>query len=425
LANSDRNTATAADFRSSLEAPRDRFLSELLARALPSALRSAADFLTHFPPPGLMQALAGEPELRADVVQAATACKRKTALGKSIASATDDLEVALKVHDTTEEQVLECLPLDERVRLLPRPDVWNFIAEPILADKPDVAALVTHLLARALAHALVTPEQVVNAIGVSVLVEALPKSELTAVVDSVLAAPAKYSSADLLNVLHPAVLVRHLPLTLIWTRVVIPLVAEVHGFLADEQPEPVIESEAAAEGEEPHDEGAEPVEDNELVEDNASEEESAALDGESQPEASPVLPEPAAAEHIRVGHTDSERPLARPGSSPPALMTTKDQVLGVLRECQLKLGRLNPDAGLRELMISALIELDGPAYADRVRELNQVALRDLANLLCQEVERAHPPRAEQLKQILTGPNSVVRASVPPSLGPRSDSRFRG
>jgi hypothetical protein len=100
-------------------------------------------------------------------------------------------------------------------------------------------------------------------------------------------------------------------------------------------------------------------------------------------------------------------------------------VLYVLRDCQLKLGRLSPDAGLRELMISALIELDGPAYADRVRELNQVALRDLANLLCKEVERANPPRAEQLKQILTGPNSVVRASVPPALKPGSDSRFRG
>jgi hypothetical protein len=411
LANSDRNTATAGDFRSSLEAPRDRFLSELLARALPSALRSAADFLTHFPPPVLMQALAHEPELRADVVQAATACKRKTALGKSIASATDDLEVALKVHDTTEEQVLECLPLDERVRLLPRPDVWDFIAEPILADKPEVAALVTHLLARALAHALMTPEQVVNAIGVGVLVEALPKSELTAVVNSVLGAPAKYSSSDLLNVLHPAVLVKHLPPTLIWTQVVIPLVAEVHGFLADadEQPEPVIESEAAAEGEEPHDEGAEPVEDNELVEDSSSEEESAAVDSQSQPEGSPV-----------VARTGSDRP-----SSSGQPKTTKDQVLGVLRECQLKLGRLSPDAGLRELMISALIELDGPAYADRIRELNQVALRDLANLLCQEVERVHPSQAEELKQILTGPNSVVRASVPPSLGLRGDSRFRG
>jgi hypothetical protein len=403
LAKSDQKTATAGDFRSSLEAPRDRFLSELLARALPSALRTATDFLTHFPPRVLIPALAGEAELRADVVQAATACKRRTALGKSIASAVDDLEVALKVRDTTEEQVLECLPLDERVRLLPRPDVWAFVAEPILTEKPEADALVTHLLARALAHALMTPEQVVNAIGVSDLVEALPKSELTAVVNSVLGAPAKYSSADLLNVLHPAVLVKYLPLTVIWSRVVIPLVADPHGFLENREPEPVIESQSAEEGEEAHDEGAEPVEDNELVEESSAEGESAARNSGSQPEA-------AAVDLVRV--------------SSPAPKTTKDQVLGVLRDCQLKLARLSPDAGLRELMISALIELDGPAYADRVRELNQVALRDLAHTLCQEVEKRDPARAEELRQILTGPNSVVRASVPPALGLRSD-RFRG
>jgi hypothetical protein len=402
LAKSDQKTTTAGDFRSSLEAPRDRFVSELLARALPSALRTATDFLTHFPPRVLIPALAQEAELRADVVQAATACKRRTALGKSIASAIDDLEVALRVRDTTEEQVLECLPLDERVRLLPRPDVWAFIAEPIQADKPEADVLVTHLLARALAHGLMTPEQVVNAIGVGDLVDALPKSELTAVVNSVLAAPAKYASADLLNVLHPAVLVKYLPLTVIWSRVVIPLVAEPHGFLEDKEPEPVIESQAAEEGDESHDEGAEPVEDNELVEENSPEVGSTA----SEPQVSV-----AAADPLRV--------------SSPALITTKDQVLGVLRDCQLKLARLSPDAGLRELMISALIELDGPAYADRVRELNQIALRDLANTLCQQVERKDPPRAEALRQILTGPNSVVRASVPPALGFRSDSRFRG
>ena len=87
--------------------------------------------------------------------------------------------------------------------------------------------------------------------------------------------------------------------------------------------------------------------------------------------------------------TDSERPF-QPGSS-PALITTKDQVLGVLRDCQLKLARLSPDAGLRELMISALIELDGPAYADRVRELNQIALRDLANRCAKRSSaRIHP-----------------------------------
>jgi hypothetical protein len=425
LANSVQNTPSADDFRSSLEAPRDRFLSELLAKALPSSLRSATDFLTHFPPRVLVPALANEADLRADVVQAATACKRKTALGKSIASALDDLEVALKVRDATEEQILECLPLDERVRLLSRPDVWAFVAEPILANQPGAAGLVAHLLARGLANALMTAEQVVNAIGVSDLVEAMPKAELTAVMNSVLTTPAKYAHQDLLEVLKPGLLVKHLPLTVIWTRVVVPLVAEPHGFVEEKETEPVVETAAATDEEDgPRDDAAEPVEEDELVEENWSEEESAALDsapGQSPPEPSPP---PAGEPEPNAPRQSSERPSAPPRTS-VFPKTTKDQVLGILRECQLKLGRLSPDAGLRELMIAALIELDGPAYADRLRELAQIALRDLGNLLCREVERANPPRAEMLRQILTGPNSVVRASVPPPGGPRGESGPRG
>jgi hypothetical protein len=352
LAKSD--PATAADFRSSLETPRDRFLSELLARALPSALRTAADFLGHFPPPVLMRALAGEVELRADVLQTATSCKRRTALGKSIDSAIDDLETALRVRDTTEEQVLGCLPPDDRVRLLPRPDIWAFVAEPIVADRPDADALVTHLLARALAHELVTPEQVVNAIGLSRLVDALPKAKLSAVVNSVLAAPAKYNSADLLNVLHPGVLVKHLPLRFMWTRVVVPLVAETHGFLGNQAAAPVEESRHAGSGS-----------------------------------------------------------VAQAGAAPK---TTKDQVMEMLREYRLALPSLHPDAGLREIMVLALVELDASRHPGLARELARLTLRDLANLLCQEVERDDSRRAVALRQILSGANGGVRASEPPPPG---------
>ncbi len=406
MSNSNQKPLTVGDFRSSLETAQDRFLAEVLAKALPSSWRSAADFLKRFPPLVLMQAMAEEPELRADVLHAATGCKRKTALGKAIASAAEDLEVALRVHDTTEEQVLRCVPLDARVRLLPRPAVWGFVVEPILANPPAAAALVTHLLERAFAQALVTAEQVVNAIGVADLVEVLPKAELTAVVNAVLGAPDKFTHQHLLDVLKPSILVEHVPPAMLWERVVVPLLAMRYGLMAVAEPEPSIE--AAANNEDP---GAEPVEDHELVEDNWADQATAPEGGPS-----PVVPTDEPSIHVSGQDTASI-------SNPPR--TTKDQVLGVLRETQLKLARVGHDAGLRELMIAALIELDGPGYADRVRELNLVTMRELGNMLCGELERSDAGRAEALRRILTGFPSATRVSGSPPSSPRNGPSPRG
>ncbi len=416
MSNSNQKSLTVGDFRSSLQTAQDRFLSEALAKALPSSWRSAADFLQRFPPLVLMQAMAGEPDLRADVLHAATGCKRKTALGKSIASGAEDLEVALRVHDTTEEQVLRCVPLDARVRLLPRPAVWGFLIEPILADPPGAAALVTHLLERAFAQALVTAEQVVNAIGVGDLVESMPKGELTAVLNSVLAAPERFSHQHLLEVLKPSILVEHLAPALLWERVVVALLAVPYGLVASAEAEPSIEAVASSE-----DPTAEPVEDHELVEDNWTEQTAAkTVAASAEPvsgAASSVVPVPSAEPSLRISGPDSS-----PAANPPR--TTRDQVLGLLRETELKLGRVGPDAGLRELMIAALIELDGPAYADRVRELGLVAMRELGNLLCGELERSDAGRAEALRKILAGFPGMARVSAAPASSPRNSSSPR-
>ena len=80
---------------SSLSDGKLRFLSQVVAHALASGLRSARDFIRHFPPKSIMLALQSQPELRANIVVPTIGMHEKVALKKSAESTGEDLQIAL------------------------------------------------------------------------------------------------------------------------------------------------------------------------------------------------------------------------------------------------------------------------------------------------------------------------------------------
>jgi len=80
----------ASALRSKLEHGRQRFLAYAIEHSFQIGRRTPHDFIRHFPPRAIMEALALRPDLRAGLLVPTTGLKHKIALKKTWQSAGDD-----------------------------------------------------------------------------------------------------------------------------------------------------------------------------------------------------------------------------------------------------------------------------------------------------------------------------------------------
>jgi hypothetical protein len=229
-------------FTSNLGDGRQRFLSQVIAYALASHLRSPKDFVRHFPPSAIMSALASQPRLRANIVVPTIGLHEKVALKKSAESTGDDLQIALDEGVVDEEAVVRLFDPDDRVRYLNEKKLWAFLAEGDFskAAVPQGSELavakqnVAYMLDCARGNGLITDHDIVEGLTLDRILDALPKSELAKLVRTALAGGRHgrpFDDEALLGALAPAALLEHIPLAQIWEAVILARVALPHGFV--------------------------------------------------------------------------------------------------------------------------------------------------------------------------------------------------
>jgi len=240
-----------SELKSKLEHGRQRFLVYAIEHAFQIGRRTSEDFIRHFPPRAIMEALSLRPDLRAGLLVPTTGLKHRIALKKSWQSAGDDLQSALDEGETKSIQIVDAFNPDDRVLYLPDKKLWAFIVEGQfwkVTAKDDKAAFATaqqhiaYLIDRALIDGLITPRDVVDGIGVTELCNRLPRSEMASLFSAALEGGRKgtpFTDKDLLATLPPSTLVQHIPLTHLYESVLHARVAAVHGYLpSDEKPAP-------------------------------------------------------------------------------------------------------------------------------------------------------------------------------------------
>ncbi len=237
----------ASALRSKLEHGRQRFLAYAIEHAFQIGRRTPQDFIRHFPPRSIMEALALRPDLRASLLVPTTGLKHKIALKKTWQSAGDDLQSALDESETAPLAIVDAFLPDDRVLYLPDKKLWAFIVEGQfwkVTTKEDKVAYATaqqhiaYLLDRALQDGLITPRDIVDGIGVAELCNRLPRSEMAALFTAALDGGRKntpFTDKDLLATLPPSTLVQHVPLTHIYETVIHARIAAVHAYLAAEE----------------------------------------------------------------------------------------------------------------------------------------------------------------------------------------------
>lgn len=236
--------STVVQFDSKLSDGRQRFLAFAIEHALASGRRNARDFIRHFPPELIMEGMADQPELRAGILAQTTGLKMKIAAKKSWQSAAEDLRIALTEGETTPDAVVSVFNPDDRVRFLDARRLWSFLAEgefwnvaPKKAEEHRIAKQhIAFLLDRALTDNLVSHRAVIEGITVAELATRLPKAELGKIIEGALAAGQRrspFTEVELWSALTAPVLVEYVPLSHLWHQVIVPKVAEAHGYVAE------------------------------------------------------------------------------------------------------------------------------------------------------------------------------------------------
>ncbi len=242
-------------FVSTLHRGRERFLAHVIEKGFEVGNRTASDFIRHFSPATIMQGLEKRPALRAKILIAATGVREKIATKKTAQSSGEDLQIALDENETDPETIIANLDPDDRVRYLDAVALWSYIIEPKFwevggddsASNERSRFFVAFLLDRALGDELLTHSDIIDAITVKTLAELLPRKELELVIASALRngrSAKPFTDGDFFADIPSATLVEHIPLPLIWNQVIVPLVANTHGFteknevVADKQETP-------------------------------------------------------------------------------------------------------------------------------------------------------------------------------------------
>lgn len=252
-----------SEFVSRLGAGRQRFLAHVIEHGFSSGRRTPADFVRHFPPRAIMASLVKRPDLRARMLFATTGLRTPIGERKSIEDAAEDVRIALEVGETDAETIVSLFSPDDRVRYLEPRALWAYVAEGDFWNSKDGIDLeiarghVSFMLARALTEKMVTPREIIDALGIERLAEVLPREELGRLLATALDRGREkkpFRDEDVLGAVPIASLVDHVPLADLWRDVVVRAIAEAHG-LADPLPAPEVsapeDGERTAESEPP------------------------------------------------------------------------------------------------------------------------------------------------------------------------------
>lgn len=229
-------------FKSTLSQGKQRFLAYVIEHGLEIGRRSAADFIRHFPPDAIMKGLEHQPSIRASILVLTTGLRQKIAVKKSWQSAAEDLQISLDEAETDAESIVAVFKPDDRVRYLDAKKLWTYIVEgefwkATSSKKPEferAKAHVAFMIDRALADGLITHRDVVEGVTVAELAQRLPKPELGKLIERALNNSHKnapFTEVDLFDALTASVLVEYVPLEHIWNKLVVPRIAEAHGYV--------------------------------------------------------------------------------------------------------------------------------------------------------------------------------------------------
>lgn len=226
------SSASAPRHQSTLATSRDRFLAAVLHYAGSEGWRTPDDFLRHFGPRILVNALASDDALRVRLLVATTRVNERLAMRKTAASAAEDLALALDEGLTTPAKILALLPVDDRVRYLDATKLWAFLSE-VEFWKGDVSdpeqrdrfiQRVTFLIEAALREGVLRLQDVADGIGFKRIANCLPRAELQRVVEHALSRARdghQLSEEQLLEAVSLRSLMHHVPLEHIWSEVVL------------------------------------------------------------------------------------------------------------------------------------------------------------------------------------------------------------
>lgn len=246
-------------FVSKLQKGPARFLAEALEHALANGRRTADDFIKHFPPSAVMAALDAVPKLRADFLVTLVGLKERTALKTSLSDAGRMLENALQEGDTDAQAVVTLFSPDNRVQYLDARRIWAFLMEGEFWKVPrskdggvyrTAQGHIAFMLDRAIAHKLVTYENIIDGITIEVLAEKLPRNDMARVFKGALAAGRAgkpFNDGDLYSTMTSATLVDYVPLPHVMQTVILPMATTARFVeVVIPKPEPSAPGEAGA-----------------------------------------------------------------------------------------------------------------------------------------------------------------------------------
>lgn len=232
-------------FESKLSEPRDRFLARVIEHGFTVGVRTAADFLRHFSPASIMRALAGEPDRRARILQETIGLRPRIALKKSPESSGEDLQIALEEGETDAASIVRLFHPDDRVRFLDPRLLWAYVIEPSHfggeTRQPEVLksirAHTAFIIEEAMQEAIIRPRDVVSGIGVSALVDRLPREEVAGLLERALEDGREelpFRDATLFEMVSLPTICSHVPLATLWNWVIGAKIAAPLGLVSDE-----------------------------------------------------------------------------------------------------------------------------------------------------------------------------------------------
>ena len=227
-------------FVSGLGKGREAFHSEVTEYCLRVGERTPEDFLRLFPCSKIMTSLASRPMERARIISELTGVHERVANKLSPENAGETLQIALDEGVTTPKDIVRLFQPDDRQRYLNRHELWAFDIEgqPWKASASDSAAhtraerYLAFLMDRAIENLLISHEDIVSALGVVKLAGWLPSELLGQIIEASLKKSDKFTEEDLLHAAPPSSLTTHVPLDYLWEKVVVPLIAEQHDYVA-------------------------------------------------------------------------------------------------------------------------------------------------------------------------------------------------
>lgn len=213
-----------------------KFLSAVHAHFVPN-LRSAQEFLNVFSPELVMDRME-DAELRAQILISLTGTHPKIAQKISKRSAGEHLKIALEEGVTTPKAVLESFAVDHRVQYLNNQDLWIFVSDSQFWESkehiPESRNEMAVMIGSGLELGLIDPEELVKAIGFQNFFAKGSNQDLIATIEA-LANPGTENPYSILLARYPSKeIAANVDLSIVWERVIHPLIAVRHGLVSDD-----------------------------------------------------------------------------------------------------------------------------------------------------------------------------------------------